>query len=351
MVIAGLSNAASAELIFNIGSTGNSQADSGFQMAADNISRMFTDSLTVNITTSFRSLGAGILGQTNTVKGNVDYNEWKSFLDSDSTSANDSALASSLPGGSSFSVLINGTSNNPNGSGSSTAYLDSTGANTSTVSLSSANAKSIGLIAGDATGNDADISFSSDFNFDFDPTDGIDSGSIDFVGVAMHEMFHSLGFFSGIDILDYYTQAGPGASLYEDDIFTYVTPLDFLRHSADSIAAGADLDFTADTRSKLLSIDGGSSILLANAWSTGKYNGDGQQGSHWIDDHDVGGMDPTASQAGTKMYFSDNDYLAMDVIGWNLSSNITAPSVPLPATAALLGLGLLGFGARRKKNA
>jgi hypothetical protein len=33
------------------------------------------------------------------------------------------------------------------------------------------------------------------------------------------------------------------------------------------------------------------------------------------------------------------------------ANNANAPSsVPLPATAALLGLGLLGFGARRKKN-
>jgi hypothetical protein len=33
------------------------------------------------------------------------------------------------------------------------------------------------------------------------------------------------------------------------------------------------------------------------------------------------------------------------------ANNANAPaSVPLPATAALLGLGLLGFGARRNKN-
>ena len=56
--------------------------------------------------------------------------------------------------------------------------------------------------------------------------------------------------------------------------------------------------------------------------------GDGQQASHFKDNLGLGLMDPTAS-AGQLLAFNDNDYRAMDLIGYDLT-------VPEPATAGLL---------------
>lgn len=343
------SQQSSAELFFNISDTGNANANAAFLQAANNLSGIFSDDVTINIDAGFASLGAGVLGQASTAKGQVNYSAWKSAVLGDVNSSGDNVFASSLPAGNSFTVLMNGTSDNPNGSNSTTPYLDSNGSvNNSIVNISSANAKALGLLNANSSGTDIAISFSSDYGFDFDPSNGIGFGLVDFVGVAMHEIIHGLGFYSGVDIVDYYTSNGPGASSFSENDFTYVNGLDFLRHSTDSIALGADLDFTADTRAKHLSIDGGASILINNAWSTGRFNGDGSQASHWKDNSGIGALDPTAAPAGTAINFTSTDYLALDLIGWDLTSSITS-SVPLPASVALLGLGMLGFNRKRKQ--
>ncbi|MFH7813512.1 NF038122 family metalloprotease, partial [Acetobacter lovaniensis] len=55
---------------------------------------------------------------------------------------------------------------------------------------------------------DGSITFSSAFAFDFDPTDGIEANSFDFIGVAIHEIGHALGFVSGVDTYDGRTSPG-----------------------------------------------------------------------------------------------------------------------------------------------
>jgi len=336
------STAVSAQPIFNLTSTGNTSADLGFSLAAEALSSMLDDDVTINITTSFSALGNNILGQTNVIKGGVDFIDWKNALANDATSNDDLIMSENLPGGSDFSVLINGTLDNPNGAGSSQYYVDNDGGNNNTqVSLSNANAKALGLLNPHNTSSDASITFSSDYSFDFDPSDGITAGYVDFVAVAMHELIHSLGFFSGVDILDNNSGSAPSAVSHNADVFSFVTGLDFLRHSTDSIANGADLDFTADNREKHLSIDGGSTILVNNAFSTGFYNGDSNQASHWKDDRSLGGMDPTAN-IGANMTFSSLDFLALDVIGWDTSYDQNSP-VPISGSIILLGIGLMGL--------
>ncbi len=46
------------------------------------------------------------------------------------------------------------------------------------------------------------MSFSNQYVWDFDRSDGITAGAIDFVGVAAHEIGHALGFRSGVDLAD-----------------------------------------------------------------------------------------------------------------------------------------------------
>src|SRR4030095_15515737 len=59
-------------------------------------------------------------------------------------------------------------------------------------------ARAIGLLPATAQSTDdaARIAFNSNFEFDFDPSDGITAGQFDFDAVATHEIGHALGFSS-----------------------------------------------------------------------------------------------------------------------------------------------------------
>lgn len=314
-------------LTFNFNSTGNASADAAFQAAGNLWSSVLTDNVTVNINVGFTALGAGILGSTGSTKGTVLYSDFSSVLAADQTSAFDDIAVDHLSTGSSFGMLINGTFNNPNGFGSTTYYLDQDGdANNSKITLTTANAKALGFYVDPAVfgAYDANITFSSSFTWDFNDADGITAGAFDFIGIAAHEIGHALGFISGVDILD--DESPNGTTYYPDDQFTYVSPVDLFRYSTDSIALGV-IDWTADTREKYFSIDGGTTALVT--FATGKVHGDGRQASHWEDNLGLGLMDPTAS-SGEFLKITANDLIAFDVIGWDLrliSQTVSEPSI------------------------
>jgi hypothetical protein len=64
--------------------------------------------------------------------------------------------------------------------------------------LASAQAKALGLISGKNTAYDGYIGFGNGSKYDYNRSDGISAGYFDFVGLAMHEIDHVLGHFSGI---------------------------------------------------------------------------------------------------------------------------------------------------------
>src|SRR6185295_7999459 len=219
--------------------------------------------------------------------------------------------------GSAFSMLINRTANNPNGVVSATPYFD-TGLggpgqagpeNNSTVRITSANAKALGLYPANSAGLDGTVTFNTAASFDFDRSNGINAAQIDFVGVAAHELGHMLGFVSGVDIL-----AGNGtAPGLNGNQLKFVTPLDLFRFSSRSIGAGGGVgvdDWTDDDTAKYFSVDGGATSLAA--FSTGTTF----EASHWKDNLGIGIMDPTAG-AGELLLITNNDRRAFDVIGYN----------------------------------
>lgn len=285
----------------------------GFNAAGALWSNLFNDNVTVNIGVGFKALPAGTLGESSTTTQSYSYSQVYSALSRDRTSADDNTAVNSLANGASFPVLINRTANNPNGSGSATPYLDNNGdANNSTIAPSTANAKALGLR--DNSGTDANIAFNTAFTWDFNRGDGIAGGAFDFVGVAAHEIGHALGFNSGVDILDGNSTNGRA---YSDSTFAQASPLDLFRYSLESKNAGA-IDFTADTRSKYLSIDRGNTKIAD--LSTGANFGDGSQASHWLDNAGLGILSPKLA-AGSLLQISDNDRRALDVMGWNLAGN------------------------------
>jgi hypothetical protein len=213
-------------------------------------------------------------------------------------------------------MLINHTINN---GGSAVPYVDNTGRNTQTISLTNANAKVLGLLANGST-VDGSISFNNQIPFDFNHGATIVPGAYDFVGVATHEIGHALGFFSGVDVLD------QNADLYRDNRLPDVTLLDLFRYSTESTSQQA-IDWTADNRNKYFSIDGG--VTSIAAFATGVTFGDGSQASHWQENSFTGTMTPTLG-TGVLDEITETDLQAFDAIGYSLAAS-TPVSVPEPS--------------------
>jgi len=327
-----------------------------FAAAAAVWSAVLADAVTVHLTVGTADLPGLALASAESVFTTHSYATTRAALLGDATSTADATAIANLPAGPDLRLLINGTANNPNGGSSFTPYIDSTGPNTNTLRMTNANARALGLsssnamlapcVTAGAVACDAFITFdTTTFSWDLDPGDGIGAGLYDFVGIAVHEIGHALGFISGVDVLDTNISLNTGINPFADDLFTWVTPLDLFRCSAASAAQGA-LDWTAGsgTDPKLFSLDGcGSSIAQ---FATGRLWGDGRQASHWKDDLGYGLMDPTSAEGELKI-LTDIDVKAFDVIGWNLQQ---AQAVPAPASALVFVFGLAGLGLARQRG-
>ena len=344
---------ASAQLNFSITNQGAAtpQMLTGFAEAAAMWSARLNDPVTINLRVNAGILAAGQIAGTSNFFDPWDYSVVTNTLLNDRQSADDFSSTSHLQAGTAFSMLINRTANSPTGVVSATPYFDTGlgGAgqagpeNNQKVRITSANAKALGLIAGNSPGFDGTITFSTQQTYDFDRSNGITGGQIDFVGAAAHEIGHLLGFMSGVDNLDRNGSA-PGLN---DNQLRFVAPLDLFRFSSRSIDAGGGLgviDWTADPTTKYFSVDGGATSL-AN-FATGVIFGDTHEPHHWKNGFNTGLMDPTAG-SGVLLAFSAMDLRAMDVIGWNL---VAAPE---PSTFTLLlftGLAGIRYSRRRVKR-
>lgn len=341
----------------DIGGVTGSAADQGFRIAAKYWESVLTNTGTVNLNVGYSDLGANILGSTGaSLYTYVPISDYYGALAATQTSALDAvavANLSPLNTNGSVSVLVPGYTSPGFGIDVGTTRTAPDDAISSTLALTTANAKALGADFG--TGFvDGEISFSNTFAFDFNPLDGITAGSYDFIGVAVHEIGHALGFVSGADDFDYsdgYT--GP----VDDAWWGY--GLDMFRYSSVG-----QLDWTPVTAS-YFSIDGGANALFDGYFSTGAVNGDQNQASHWKEPNQAtpcanfrGIMNPYIC-GGLGDSVSGLDLAAFDAIGWNLNFDVLndgntynfssaemyrtfAASAPEPSTWAML---ILGFGA------
>ncbi len=290
----------------------------GFRTAANLWSEVIADDVTLNIRIGYLQLGSGIIGSTSSEFIERPYPELRQALARLRSSADDYFSYAGLQTGDIYSRLINHTSNNPNGVNSATPYVDTM----NRVGLTTGNARALGFLANDGS-EDATILFSSSFSFDFSH-DSIEPGQIDFVGAAAHEIGHVLGFVSGVDDIDDYAGTSPGGDFSSNLV-------DLYRYSTLSLAEGAGFtDYTADTREKYFSVDGGTTEIAL--FATGVTYGDGRQASHWKDNLGLGLMDPTIMY-GERVDIALNDLRLVDVLGYTL--------VPEPAAGALFLVGLV----------
>lgn len=323
-------------LSFNITSTGNAQADAGFQQAAALWSAQYNDPITINITAGYQNLGnGGIIGSAGSTKVVIGYQAFRTALVADfalnPNNGTDPQVIASLPNTSGVAwrrnSLVDGSTVVDNDGSSNNNFL----------AVNTANAKALGLFTGNAAASDATINFNSQFAFDFDRSNGINGGQVDFIGVAFHEIGHALGFVSGVDSYDTAGFSTTNENNFNNN-FAIFSPLDLLRYSsADGVR---DVRFN---QSSYLSIDGG--VTNRGNFSTGNNRGDGRQASHWKDNDltgtYLGAMDPTLAN-GQLVAFSVNDGRALDAIGYDV--------VPEPGTLLALGAGFAALAARRRRR-
>jgi hypothetical protein len=137
------------------------------------------DSLTVTIPLSFQPMSPGILGGTSSSYGYLTYTDARSLLVGGMDGSD--SLQSWLPAGSTCPVRY----------GSSPKVT-----NEDRVFFTFANYEANG---GTVAGDDANMTFNSNFTWDFDPSNGITGGTYSFQDVLVHETGHALGCTSGGD--------------------------------------------------------------------------------------------------------------------------------------------------------
>ena len=334
--VAGLcaSNGAQA-LVINLINTGGAETGTdayrGFSAAAQYWQSVLTDDVTLNFRVGFTSAGFAptTLGQTASSSGQRTQAAWRAALTADATTPLD-AIATTPGNLATFA--------NPN------------------VTLNTSIQKALGLYTGTAAAIDASITFNSARAFDFDTRDGFTGLSSDFVGVAIHEMGHALGFTSAVG-----TGTTATSRPTNTDMFRY-------KNGVWDTTYGGDPYF---------SIDGGKTVQFNGYFSAGP---DGYQTSHWREgarvfsdsactvllEPQIGIMDPTGGIC-QEAIVTAADLAIMDAMGWNLSTNILDnptyakstsqimndffPSqAPEPTSWAMMivGFGLVGSAMRRR---
>lgn len=350
---------ANTKIVLNdIGGVKGSKAELGFKIAASYWESVLTNNVTLTFNVGFAPLGPNILGGTSSaLRTYVPIQNYYNALGASANSALDATVLSNLAplsakgsvtaivpayanAATKDGVADNGVRIAPNGTALS-----------STIALTSANAKALGS-AGAAV--DAQIQFSSNFAFDFNPLDGIQKGTYDFIGVAIHEMGHALGFVSGAD--DFDNSVGGG---FKTDNYWWAYAADMFRYTGEG-----SLNWAFD-QPAYFSIDGGATVFQGDAYfSTGETHGDEWQASHWKANNTcsnfVGVMNPYTC-GGLMDEVTAADLAMFDAIGWNTNVDVLANggykattadvfkswvaagnAVPEPESWTML---ILGFGA------
>ncbi len=187
------------------------------------------------------------------------------------------------------------------------------------VQLNSANAKALNLNPSNGS-NVLDgyvvmrdlkgTSISWDYNFG--RTNTTPHTSIDFIGVALHEIGHILGFQSSVD----QPWEDPSSYMFSSKAMSrpnIATSLDLFRYSSRGGKYQVDL---SPGSNPFFSIDGTNSLGSFQTGSNAKLGGNGLQASHWAG----GGIMNAEIKKGSVVAVSQQDLNAFNGIGWDINS-------------------------------
>lgn len=319
----------------NAGATlaSNTQALAAFQRAAQQWANYISDPISIYIDANLIDMGSNtVIGSTSSVTFEAPYDAVMALLKADAGDEPDDGLVASLPELAQFNATL------PTG-----FALDGN------LTATRANIKSFDPTAFNDTAADGDITFNTRFNFDFDNSNGVTPGTVDFETVAAHEIGHLLGFVSEVDRVDALLTASSTAS----DISPRT--LDLFRFNDDQVGQDPSNLLEFATFPRRLSPGGDHIMDFITAFadlpaelelSTGRLNGNGSQASHWRDDAitalTLGIMDPSLPNQ-TVILVANSDLRALDLIGYDIN-------IPEPATGLLLLAGGAVLLTRRRKT-
>ncbi|MDT7543386.1 MAG: hypothetical protein QOE33_3290 [Acidobacteriota bacterium] len=275
-------------------------AKQAFINAAAKWEALIADPITVNIDVDFGTSAFGTAFPSSTILGTTGSS---GFL-LQYPSIRSQLIAHALAGSEEATVL----SNLP------TSSLPTDIGNVSTVFMPPSQLSALNINAG--TLSNPRIGFNSAFGFDFDPADGVTAGLTDFDSVAVHEIGHALGFTSEA-----------GGTNNDATIWDFYRFRPGTTSNANFLSAQRAVSAGVDANDRRIQFNGNAEIEL----STGKPDGtggDGNQSSHWKDDHlsgiYLGIMDPSLSR-GVHKSITANDIRALDFMGYNITQ-VTPPT-------------------------
>src|SRR5687768_11251915 len=163
-------SAATITIVAGAGLAGNAPALAAFNRAAVAWSSHFSDPINVMINADLADLGnGGVIGSANSVSLAGSYNLVRNQMVADASDEADDTIVASLPTAAQFTAGIN-------------AGFTLSG----NIALTKANAKALGFTGLDAVFgvSDGTITFNNQFGFDYDNSNGITPGTMDFETVA-----------------------------------------------------------------------------------------------------------------------------------------------------------------------
>ncbi len=315
------------------GLAANPDALAAFDRAAASWEAVIGSPINVTINADLTSSGfnnPNIIGQTQNVLLQDDYDTVRGQMVDTSAGRPTQALMSALPTASQFN-----------------AHLPSDRSFGGSIVASKANLKALGYTGldlpasqGGFGASDGSITFNSAFAFDYSRSGGmVAAGRIDFQTAATHEIAHLLGFTSIVDIVDTTT-----AAQYQQ---VSPTVLDLFRFNPLTGNPATLNDFTTAPRELTPGAAAVTNDLTHQyLMSTGSLanGGDGNQASHWKDDAQTGSyigiMDPTLGY-GVAQSITAADVNALGLLGYDVVT-------PEPGTTGVIAIGCLAVLGRRK---